>query len=210
MMETKDIDKYIQIGLRDKDWYQECEALFKEHFGQERLKLVAQLFAATSQASSLKSNIQLFRKALNQWEKGLPFVGYLPGIQRQLTNLRSGNELSGLKIRAFANAMSGDINAVVVDRWLLRAFNMDKMSLRTTGPHKGKMLSSGATKKQFKLIEDWVRVKAEEMGIEPRQLSAIIWSGVRISISGDKETHYKTILKHKLYNMYEDIRTFNT
>jgi hypothetical protein len=202
-MDTSNIDKYIQIGMNDKLWYEECEKLFEEIYGKERLKLVAQLFSATSQASSLKSNIQLFRKALHQWDNNLPFIGYLPGIQRQLQRLRSGEGLSGLKIKAFANAMSGDSQAVVVDRWLLRAFGMDKLSIRQTGPHKGKALSSGATKKQFYQIEGWVRGKAVVLGLEPRQLSAMIWSGVRITMSGDRETHYKTILKQKLYNMYE-------
>lgn len=203
-MDISNIDKYIMVGFKDKDWYQECEQLFVEIYGRPKLNLIAKLFSATSQASSLKSNIQLFRKALHQWEKNLPFEGYLPGIKRQLNNLRSGGGLSGLKVKAFANAMSGDPNAVVVDRWLLRAFGMDKLSIRKTGPHTGKALSSGASKKQFSAIESWVRQRAKEMNLEPRQLSAIIWSGVRISMSGDRETHYKTILKHKLYNMYEN------
>lgn len=202
-MDVSNIDKYIATGMKDKMWYEECEQLFVELYGRDRLHLVASLFSATSQASSLKSNIQLFRKALHQWENHLPFTGYLPGIKRQLINLRSGEGLSGQKVKAFAAAMSGDINAVVVDRWLLRAFNMDREYVRNTGPHKGKSLSGGATKKQFALIEEWVRNKAKEMEITPRQLSAIIWAGVRISISGDRETHYKTILRQKNYNMYE-------
>lgn len=202
-MDLTKIDLYIKIGMKDKNWYQECEQLFTEIYGKDKVKLVAQLFSATSQASSLKSNIQLFRKALHQWENNLPFTGYLPGIVRQLGNLRLTGELSGPKIRAFAGAMAGDIDAVVVDRWLLRAFDMDRTYTRHSGPHKGKSLSGGATSKQFRQIESWVRNRAKEMEIEPRQLSAIIWSGVRISMSGDKETHYKTILKQKLYNMYE-------
>lgn len=74
------IDKiplYIATGFKDKNWFAECEALFVEIYGREKLKLVAQLFAATSQASSLKSNIQQFRKALNQLEKG-PAVYWVP------------------------------------------------------------------------------------------------------------------------------------
>lgn len=188
-LELTDIPKYIQIGMKDKNWFAECEQLFVEIYGGHRLRLVSQLFSATSQASSLKSNIQLFRKALHQWDNHLPFQGYLPGIKNQLIRLRSGEGLSGLKVNAFANAMSGDVNAVVVDRWLLRAFKMDRAYMRHTGPHKGKVLSGGATKKQFATIESWVRQ---------------LWSGVRIAQSGDRETHYKTILKQKLYNMYEN------
>lgn len=202
-MDVTDIDKYIAIGMKDKMWYQECEETLVEIYGREKLVLVTNLLAATSIGSSLKSNLQLFRKALHQLERDLPFVGYLPGIKFQLDRIRKGEELSGRKIRSFARAMSGDTQAVVVDRWLLRAFKMDRQYKRNTGPHAGKILSGGATDKQYTAIEEWVRNRAFEMEMEPRQLSAIIWSGVRISMSGDRETHYKTVLKLKLYNMYD-------
>jgi hypothetical protein len=204
-MELNDIPKYIQIGMKDKDWYQQCEQTLVELFGRHRLVLVANLLAATSIGSSLKSNVQLFRKALYQMENDLPFVGYLPNIIIQLEYLRAGQELSGLKIKSFARAMSGGTQAVVVDRWLLRAFKMDRQYMRHTGPHRGKTLSGGATDKQYAMIEEWVRNKAFDMGLEPRQLSAIIWSGARISMGGDRETHYTNVLKLKMYNMYDKI-----
>jgi hypothetical protein len=202
-MNIENIDKYLAIGIKDRNWFQTCESLFIEQYGQEKLKLVAQLFAATSIASSLKSNIQLFRKALYQMENSLPFEGYLPNIRVQLELIKQGKEISGRKIRSFANAMSGDINAVVVDRWLLRAFELDRQYMRHTGPHKGKVLSGGPTDKQYTMIENYVRDLAKELKLEARQVSSMIWSGVRISQSGDRETNYGTILRLKNYNMYE-------
>jgi hypothetical protein len=44
---------------------------------------------------------------------------------------------------------------------------------------------------------------AKELKLEARQVSSMIWSGVRISQSGDRETNYGTILRLKNYNMYE-------
>lgn len=144
-MDTTKIDSYISIGMKDKNWYSECEELLVSIYGRDKLQLVCELFAATSIGSSLKSNIQLFRKALHQYSNDLPFTGYLPGIKHQLERIRAGTGLSGQKIRAFAAAMTGDRNAVVVDRWLLRAFEIDNRYKRNTGPHAGKTLSSGAT-----------------------------------------------------------------
>lgn len=207
-MNTDDIDKYIATGWRDKHWYEECEKTFVSLFGIDRLHLVTNLFAATSINTSLKSNITLFRKALYEIENDLPVGRYLPNIQNQLERIRSGQELSGRKIRSFAAAMSGDINAVVVDIWLLRAFKMNRQYFRQRkGAEKGRgnMRESGASDKQYTIIESWVRDRAVQMNIQPRQLSSIIWAGVRITTSGDKQTHYKEILTSKFTNLFNCI-----
>lgn len=200
-MDTSAIARYVWIGRKDQYWYSECQEVFEEIFGAERLHLVCQLFAATSINTSLKSNITLFRRALHEIENGLPIGNYLPNIQKQLHQIRSGQELTGRKINSFAQAMSGDRNAVVVDIWLLRAFGEDKKYIRNTGPHAGLARSGGASKRQYDQIESYVRTEAALMGVEPRQLSAMIWSGVRIHTNGDRETHYKVRLK----NCFQDL-----
>lgn len=199
-MTIANIDKYISIGSKDKDWYALCAQCFIELFGVEKLSFVSNLFAATSINSSLKSNIRLFRKAKHEIENGLPFSNYLPVMLLQLERIRSGEPLSGRKIRSFAAAMAGDTNAVVVDIWLLRAFEEDKKWKRSLS---GREQSSGASAKQYDLIELYVRERAQLMGIEPRQLSAMIWSGARIWFSGDRNTHYRELLNHQMFNMYE-------
>lgn len=205
-MDTAKISDYIDTGWHDRYWYKHTQEMFEEIFGKDELKLVASLFAATSMNSSLKSNIRLFRRAYDEIKRGVPHVRYMPGIRDQLNKLRDGGELSGNKIRAFAAAMSGDTEAVVVDIWLLRAFGEDRKYKRHTGPHAGKDRSGGATDKQFREIEHWVREEAKLLAIQPRELSAIIWSGARITLSGDRNTRYHEILKHQLYNMFEEVR----
>lgn len=198
-METKNIEKYIALGAKDKDWYANTEKLFAEIFGRENVPLVAKMFAATSINSSLKSNIRLFRKAWYELKTDKPHENYLPNIRDQLNRLRHGQELSGKKINAFAAAMSGDRNSVVVDVWLLRAFGEE----RKYGRASGLVRSSGATDKQFSIIETWVRTEAAWLKLQPRELSAIIWSGVRIDTTGDYETSYHNILRHQMYNMFD-------
>lgn len=200
------------------NWYQDCEQVFVELFGIDRLPVIAKIFAGTSINTSLKSNITLFRKALHELDNDLPFGNYLPNIKTQLEYIRAGKELSGRKINSFARAMSGDTEAVVVDIWLLRAFELHKkFSSKVTLPNptkdlfgyththtQGRLRNSGATKKQYDVIEHWVRTVAKCMGVEPRQLSAMIWAGVRIAHSGDRETHYRDRLKQSLYSMFND------
>lgn len=195
------VDEYISAGLKDRFWYQRTEEVFTELYGKHRVKLIADLFAATSINTSLKSNITLFRRALYEIDRGLPVSNYLPNIQKQLHRIRAGQELSGQKIRAFAAAMSGDVNAVVVDVWLLRAFNMEGRYFRK---HSNTIRSAGATKKQFTLIESWVRAEAVRRDLQPRELSAILWAGTRITQGGDRETSYENILRLKEYNMFNN------
>lgn len=198
-IDTDKIMRYVWIGRHDLNWYSECEKLFAELFGTDNVRLVARLFAATSINTSLKSNITLFRRALHEIKTGKPIGKYLPNIITQLERIRRGDELSGRKINSFANAMSGDKDAVVVDVWLLRAFGMDRKYYREGS---GTFRSGGATDGQYNLIESYVRNEAKSMKIEARQLSAMIWSGVRIDQGGDYETRYETLLRHQFQNMF--------
>jgi hypothetical protein len=241
-MTTDKIARYVWIGRKDQFWYHEAEAVFTELFGRDRLDLVTKLFAATSINTSLKSNITLFRRALHEIERDLPIGRYMPNIKQQLEQIRKGEELTGRKIRSFARAMAGDPDAVVVDIWLLRAFDMDRKYFRndkiqpgneldeyieehgaqmpiegeigseftrtilrpeTTEPKKrGRFRSGGASDGQYTKIETYVRNEARAMGIQPRMLSAMIWSGVRIDQSGDTETRYTNILRSKFINLF--------
>ena len=204
-MFVDDIPRYIKIGAKDKNWYAECQKVFEDLFGKERLRLVTSLFAATSINTSLKSNITLFRKALYEMENDLPIGRYLPNIRNQLQRIRDGQPLSGQKIESFRRAMSGDVDAVVVDTWMLRAFKVDKEYFRQrkgAAPGVGMMRSAGTSEKMYLKIEAWVREYAKANKYEAREVQSMIWSGKRIEKSGDRETHYKTILINKLTNLF--------
>lgn len=204
-METINIPRYIEIGAGSLHWYRDCQLCFEELFGTAKLELVCKLFAATSINTSLKSNITLFRKAYWEIEHDKPIGKDLPNIQKQLRQIRSGKDLTGRKIRSFAAAMSGDPNAVVVDVWLLRAFGIDTKYFRQKkGKEKGvgTMRNNGASNKEYTMIEAWIREYAKAFNVEPRQLSSMIWAGVRIETNGDREVHYTNILKSALQNLF--------
>ena len=72
--------------------------------------------------------------------------------------------LKGLKTNAFARAIAGDTDAVVIDVWMCRAGN-----LGTDSPNVG----------QYRMLADAVREVAAEFGITPRTAQALIWIIVR-------------------------------
>jgi len=68
--------------------------------------------------------------------------------------------LKGLKTNAFARAIAGDTDAVVIDVWMMRAAGME-----TDSPNKG----------QYLALSEAVREVASQFGITPRTAQALIW-----------------------------------
>jgi hypothetical protein len=69
--------------------------------------------------------------------------------------------LKGQKTNAFARAIAGDTDAVVIDTWMLKAAGMDA--------------SKGVNKSDYNMLADTVRNIASEHGLTPRTAQALIW-----------------------------------
>jgi hypothetical protein len=72
--------------------------------------------------------------------------------------------LKGLKTNAFARAIFGDTDAVVVDVWMMRA---------------AKMPTDSPTQGQYHALTEAVETVAREFGLTPRTTQALIWIVVR-------------------------------
>lgn len=72
--------------------------------------------------------------------------------------------LNGLKTNAFARAIAGDMNAVVVDVWMCRAAGLGK---------------DAPNKREYREIAEAVRQVAEEYRMEPATMQALLWIIVR-------------------------------
>lgn len=72
--------------------------------------------------------------------------------------------LNGKKTNAFAKAIAGDENAVVIDVWMLRAVGIEKKS---------------PTPKQYDELAEAVTKVAIEKNLTPRTTQALIWIVVR-------------------------------
>ena len=69
--------------------------------------------------------------------------------------------LRGLKTNAFARAISGDDDAVTIDVWMISAAGMDA--------------KKGVNKTEYRELADAVRTLAQEFGMTPRVMQALIW-----------------------------------
>ena len=74
------------------------------------------------------------------------------------------NGLNGLKTNAFARAIAGDRDAVVVDVWMCRAARLGK-----DAPNKG----------EYRIIANAVREVAAAYNMEPATMQALLWIIIR-------------------------------
>lgn len=181
--------QYAERGSNDKLWYAQTKATIQQALPWEDINIVIDLIAATSIHSTLKSNVSQFFKALHQLRNNLPFTGYMPNVIHQLELARDEQPLSGRKVNAFAKAIKGDPEAVVVDIWILRAFIQESRERGRETP----------SRKEYDFIESWFRTEAAKWNLEPRQMCSMVWSGIRNEQGYFRETtRYCDVIKSKI------------
>ena len=161
------INAYLREGFDERGWYNETSNKLREIF-EDDAGLVADLLAATSPNTSVAGNVTLALKAYQQLKNGKDFVGFLPIVVKMLHTIRLNYltdehmPFGGAKIQNFARALKGDLSAVVVDRWMVRAFGYPKITpLRT------------------RKITAWVNARAAQLGVTPCEIQAAIWCGIK-------------------------------
>lgn len=137
------------------NWYSEAESLAREI--SDDVEVGASVISAFSPRQRWSTNVDMARRFM---------AGENP---RTLgNNLRMAHNalnmgfdaLKGLKTNAFARAIAGDANAVVVDVWMMRAAGYEHDS-----PNVG----------QYRTVTEAVHRIARENNLEPRVAQALIW-----------------------------------
>ena len=144
-------------------WYRDAEEVAEEVARNldTTLEVGAAIVSAFSPRERWSTNVS---KAIAYSLGGRP-----KGLQNNLTMADNAmtmgfDALKGLKTNAFARAIAGDTDAVVIDVWMMRAACMN-----TDSPNKT----------QYAALSDAVRKVANDHGITPRTAQALIWIIVR-------------------------------
>lgn len=141
-------------------WYHEAQEVAEdvaENLGTS-LEVGASIVAAFSPRERWSSNVA---KAL-AFSMGKPVSGLGNNIKMANDALTLGfDALKGQKTNAFARAIAGDTDAVVIDVWMIRAAGMDA--------------AKGVNKSEYNMLADMVRNVASEHGLTPRTAQALIW-----------------------------------
>ena len=140
-------------------WYRDAEEVAEDVARNldTTLEVGASIVAAFSPRERWSTNVS----------KAIAYsMGQRPkGLQNNLTMadnamVKGFDALKGQKTNAFARAIAGDSDAVVIDVWMMRAAAMP-----TDSPNKS----------QYNECANAVRVIADEFGITARTTQALIW-----------------------------------
>lgn len=138
-------------------WYVKSRDSVKSHYPED-WRLMIGFLAVTSPNASVTTNVSLAIKAMEQHKAGKPFTGYMGPVIANLNRVKAGQPASGRKIQAFQEALLGNQYAVVIDRWMMRAYGYDKLNV-------------GA----YRAIQAAIYREAEEEGMYPAEYQAQLW-----------------------------------
>jgi hypothetical protein len=140
-------------------WYHEAQDVAQEVANNlnSSLEVGAGVVSAFSPRERWSSNIT---KAVS-FSLGKSVTGLTNNLKMANAVLDGGiDALNGLKTNAFARAIAGDTEAVVIDVWMMRA---------------AEMLSDSPTQGQYLALTKAVNKVAGEFGLTPRTAQALIW-----------------------------------
>lgn len=157
-----------ESGAYGMGWYEKTAAWAKEKFGSDA-DMFLRFLAVTSANGQTESGAAMALKAYAQWRMDMPFVGFRgKSMTGQLQRVARGENLGDFtKIQNFLDALRGNPDAVVLDRWMI-----DAMGLKEKG---------GALRENdYRIYSQVVKDLARENGMTPRQFQAAVWEGARV------------------------------
>lgn len=155
------------IRRRGRSWYPEalrlCQAMADTH--GYLLSQVVAVLAITSADAQLSSNLRWTEEILRGEREGGRYPNVQsPKIRAALQSPRPGRFVTGAKCRPFYEAIMGNTDALVVDRWAALAVG-----------HQGKYMPRSFRQE----IEHGYRSAAAACGETVRAFQAMVWIAVR-------------------------------
>ena len=163
----------IYSGLIKNATFGQVEQASKWYMDAERVaaEVARNLDSTLEVGASVVSAFSPRERWTNNVTKALSFSlgNHIPGFKNNMVMANNAiafgyDALKGLKTNAFAKAIAGDENAVVIDVWMLRAVGIEKKT---------------PNQSQYKQLADAVAKVAFDNGMTPRATQALIWIVVR-------------------------------
>lgn len=145
-----------------RDWYDRANEDIRAVYGADA-DLFAALLAATSPQTDIHRNVRLAEDAYTAIRSGRTVKPWLPCHGPNIDRARHGEPLSGHKVRAFAAALCGDLSAIVVDTWMLRAAGFENLNER----------------RAVRVAHEAISRIAERIDWAPAEVQAAVWVGYR-------------------------------
>ena len=149
-------------GASGAGWYDSANVsirAFCDRTGYDVAR-VCDVLALTSPRVTVRRNVSL---ALAYLATGSA-PGIVPSVRAALAHYEATGVIRGLKTSAFARALAGDVDAVVIDVWMWRALGLDWPSV---------------TPKRYRRAAATVRGIATRADMTPAATQAAIWVATR-------------------------------
>ena len=169
--------------MKSENWYTHCKHAIEAEFGSDA-DLFIDLLAATSPRKQVTANWRLafyiYHMRKTHGFLSLHDLKKIPGLMKSqwnnVWNALMGKPLSGNKVSAFAKALKGDLNAVVIDVWICRWYNFQ----------------GTLTNKRYAELTDRIKREAEQCCMAPAEYQAFIWTMCRRKY-GKADRSYLTV-----------------
>ena len=163
------------------NWYEisrkEIEKLYSDD-----AELFIDILAATSPRKRVKENWRLSQQIYESYLAGdINLKGCMPAHKGNVSRAIAREPLQGRKVRAFAEALKGNMDVVVVDIWIGRWFGFETI-----------------TNKTYDFIENAIRMMAAACGRKPAELQAELWCDM-IREYGQHPVSYADVVDKQLY-----------
>lgn len=172
---TEKTKKYIN----NKNWYSKSNETIKEIFKDDS-DLFIDLLAITSIRNSVKSNTIFALDCYYRIKHDKPLnrkygIADKP-IKINIKRVLNDKPIHGNKISKFAKCLKGDLDNIVIDVWMLKAFNINRMS---------------PNKKDIKYIEYIINRISKKLNIKNAQVQACLWCYAKYELNNTNHKEYK-------------------
>lgn len=160
-LQRPSLTQLARDGARGRAWYRDSGASIAAYAAEREkpTRYVCDVVAILSPRVSVVQNVKLASEYL---ETGDIRRGVMRSRRRALQRYECWGEVKGPKVTAFASALAGNGDAVVIDAWVYRLFGVDKPNART-----------------YRETVAKIRRVATLLGWEPAETQAALWVGAR-------------------------------
>lgn len=165
-----------------RHWYRDANRLINNLFGDDSY-LFIDILSALSPQMSISKNWRYAVKIFTQHKAGqqIDYEGLSKNHKPNLRRALNREQLSGNKVKAFAENLKGNLDGVTIDTWMLWYFKWFDTHPNCKTPHNN----------QYQQITNKIRQFAKRYNLYPAELQAILWTAIR-----DKEgKSYKDFTK---------------
>jgi len=169
-----------------KDWYPRSHNAIVNHISRltntqatdKQINVFINLLAATSPRNTVKQNLKLADKTFmvylemqstNISLQALPSYGIAnKQIRKNVIKALMHKPISGAKVKAFAEALEGHVQAVCIDVWMMKVFHIPR---------------DAPTKNDRAHITTIINKIASQLNWEPRQVQAALWTYAKTELN---------------------------